>query len=361
MAGVVDFDSPSGWRDPHNLVKRGELKRRYMSDLRGHHPEGADGRAPLGSLRQVFKNDEDVVLTFLFRTELEQSRGNLGKALFRRKPPQAVRIVPTAHDVVNVTFEAVDGAKEYAVEIKPSGERDELFEIAWQMKTKKNITWGTVQRGTVKSLVKDPCQKINAIVIDVKAPVWETEDKEEARARWVERWDAWQAHWDDAREVICQDPPCQVTDLVGDSTYIARIKVGARQTPSLAIDRFLGRARARSACGGCHPPARAGFVSVCKRLHTHTHTQQQQQQHATHTTAAHALTLSTHRESHHPPTHPLTLARTHLVHGLLQPPLCPGRGVAPSLRGGLPLSQRSAERQTLLARFGRGLLQAPMW
>lgn len=221
MSSIADFDSPSGWRDPKNLIARGALKRRYMGDFAG----GADARAPVGSLRSVFKGKEDVVLNFLFKTEMEQTRGNIGKALFRRKPPQDIRIVPVEHDVVNVTFDPVDGAKSYLVEIKPSGERDELFQIAWYLKTKKYVSWGMVERGTKKSLLKDPCQKINAIALDVKRPVWQEEQKEVARRKWNELWDAWQEHWEDAREVVCVEPPCVVNGVVGDSTYIARVKV----------------------------------------------------------------------------------------------------------------------------------------
>jgi len=218
---IADFDSPSGWRDPQNLVKRGKVKRRYMGDVVG----SGNARAPLGSIRDVFRNEEDRLLTFLFRTELQQTRGNIGQELFRRQPPQNVRIVPVQHDVVTVVFDPVDGAKEYLVQLKASGERDELFEIAWHLKTKKYVSWNMVERGTKKSLRKDPCQKINAIALHVKRPVWNEMDKEVARRMWIERWDEWQSHWDDAIEAVYESPPCLFANVVGDSTYMARVKV----------------------------------------------------------------------------------------------------------------------------------------
>lgn len=167
----IEPDIPTGWRDPCSLVKRQTLRRRYMSDVI------KKDRVPLGSIRDVFKDSEDTILSFLFRTELDQTRGNLGKSAFVRKPPEGVRIIPTSHDTVKVSFEPVDGAKVYKVQIKGSGERDELFEIAWKIKLSTQIHWNNVQRSTIKSLAKDPCQKINAVADSVKYEVWHEDEK----------------------------------------------------------------------------------------------------------------------------------------------------------------------------------------
>lgn len=214
-----DFDAPTGWRDPAALIRRQRVGHRYMGDVVRAE------RAPQGSIRDVFREQEDVILTFLFRTEREKARGNIGKAVFRRKPPDNVRIVPVSHEELKVTFDPVDGAKDYAVQIKASGECNELFEISWQLKTKKRIRWEMVERNTRQPMAKDPCIKINAVPVGVKRHAWFEDDKEAARRLWHEAWDAWQGHWDDARGGECVKPPCTFVDVKGDSTYIARVQV----------------------------------------------------------------------------------------------------------------------------------------